>query len=109
MIHTAADFCHLIQNGCYDSQRSLRMAQERFEQNGLAMTVHRVICEMESQMPKQSPLMEMNTVSSPSSQAMPLEMAEAPSRPVRIPVKQLEPDRQFTQNQGLPIEAMIPS
>jgi glycosyltransferase involved in cell wall biosynthesis len=91
----AEDFCSLIQNGHYDAKRFRQIAQERFEQKGLAATVHRVICEMESQMPKQSPPMEMNTVSTPSSQAMPLEMVEPPSRPVRIPVKQLEPDTSF--------------
>ncbi len=93
----AEDFCSLIQNSHYDAKRFRRIAQERFEQKGLATAVHRVICEMESQMPKQSPPMEMNTVSSP------------PSRPVRIPVKRLESERRFAQDQGLPIEAMIPS
>jgi len=45
----AEDFCSLIQNSHYDAKRFRRMAQERFEQNGLAMVVHAVICEMESQ------------------------------------------------------------
>ncbi|RKY09572.1 MAG: hypothetical protein DRP56_02440 [Planctomycetota bacterium] len=91
----AEDFCSLIQNDHGDAKRSRRMAQDRFDQKGLAMTVHRVICELECQMPQQSPSMEMNTVSPPPDRAMPLEMAEPPSRPVRIPVKQLEPDTSF--------------
>ena len=91
----AEDFCSLIQNSHCDVKRSRGMAQGRFDQNGLAKIVHTVVCKMESQMPQKSPSMEMNAVSPLPDRAMPLETAEPPSRPVRIPVKQLEPDTSF--------------
>ena len=105
----AEDFCALIQNSYYDAKRSRRMAQERFEQKGLAAVVHTVICELECQMLKQPPLTETNTVPVPGSHAAAIETTDIPTQPVPISIEQLESERQFAQNQGLSIEEMTPS
>ena len=104
----AEEFCRLIQDGYYDAKRFRRMAQERFEQKGLAMTVHRVICEMEELMSKQPPPMGVDAVSAKTGSAVLLETTEPSSQSVRIPVEQLEPERPLIQNQGLSVESMTP-
>ena len=84
------------------------MAQDRFEQKGLAITVHRVICEMEELMSKQPPPMGVDAVSAQTGSAVLLETTEPSSQSVRIPVEQLEPERPLIQNQGLSVESMTP-
>ncbi|MHC5157912.1 MAG: tetratricopeptide repeat protein [Planctomycetota bacterium] len=99
----AEDFFRLIHNGRYDPKRYRRLAQERFNQNGLAAAVHTLLCEMESQMAKQIPSMGADPA------AAPLETTGPSSRSVGIPVKQTDPCQCMMQEQGLPIEAMDPS
>ena len=105
----AEDFCCLIQNSNYDAKRFRRMAQERFEQKGLAPAVHTVISQLECQMPKQPPITQTNTIPAPGSYAAALETPDTPIQPAPIPIEQLEPERQFAQNQVLSIEAMTPA
>ncbi|MHC5155423.1 MAG: tetratricopeptide repeat protein [Planctomycetota bacterium] len=68
----AEDFCDLVGNNSYDAQRSRQMAQQRFEQNGLAPTVHRVICDQESQRLAEPPSVSMQPTAADNEPTIPL-------------------------------------